>query len=435
MFPIISCTILTLVQIVTYISLLEVFAETRPWFQKHKVIVTILATANCILWAFVLDAYLYIKLVVIALSFFVVAKVVVNAKNTAVSALAIMYYNFLILLEFIIAMISMKLELFSVVREQWEYDFLRLQIVFIEVAILLVITLVSKKNKGKFKEIMRLLETKDWIGIFIITLVSALISSITAKESGMAEMYHLDLFVALIGLSTVFMNVAIISLFIQSVKRQKHILESEAILNRVKNETALYRSISDNLDRQRKRVHEFDNQLAAIKGMLEQGNIKELEEYVNLLEEKKPIEQATIDTKHVIVNAILNTKCEEMQSKDILFVSKINDLSELTIRDDDLVVLLSNLLNNAIEACEQSVDKVIKMKFVIEDNQIILSVKNSNAELPTQVDGKIVTSKTDHPGEHGIGLKNVEEVVEKYNGAYVIDFDNELFSISMIIPL
>lgn len=435
MLPIISCTILTLVQIVTYISLLEVFADTRPWFQKHKVLVTILATANCILWAFVLDAYLYIKLVVIALSFFVVAKVVVNAKNTAVSALAMMYYNFLILLEFIIAMISMKLELFSVVREQWEYDFLRLQIVFIEVAILLVITLVSKKNKGKFKEIMRLLETKDWIGIFIITLVSALISSITAKESGMAEMYHLDLFVALIGLSTVFMNVAIISLFIQSVKRQKHILESEAILNRVKNETALYRSISDNLDRQRKRAHEFDNQLAAIKGMLEQGNIKELEEYVNLLEEKKPIEQATIDTKHVIVNAILNTKCEEMQSKDILFVSKINDLSGLTIRDDDLVVLLSNLLNNAIEACEQSVDKVIKMKFVIEDNQIILSVKNSNAELPTQVDGKIVTSKTDHPGEHGIGLKNVEEVVEKYNGGYVIDFDNELFSISMMIPL
>ena len=435
MFPIISCTILTLVQIVTYISLLEVFAETRPWFQKHKVLVTILATANCILWAFVLDAYLYIKLVTTVLSYFVIAKFVVNAKNTAVSALTMMYYNLLILLEYIIAMVSMKLELFSTVREQWEYDFLRLQIVLVEVVILIAIAFVSKKNKGKFKESMRLLETKDWIGIFIITLVSALISSITAKESGMAEMYHLDLFVALIGLSTVFMNVAIIRLFIQSVKRQKHILESEAILNRVKNETALYRSISDNLDRQRKRAHEFDNQLAAIKGMLEQGNIKELEEYVNLLEEKKPIEQATIDTKHVIVNAILNTKCEEMQSKDILFVSKINDLSELTIRDDDLVVLLSNLLNNAIEACEQSSDKIIKMKFEIEGNQIILSVKNSIAGLPTQVDGKIVTSKADHPEEHGIGLKNVEEVVEKYNGGYVIDFDNDLFSISMMIPL
>ena len=168
---------------------------------------------------------------------------------------------------------------------------------------------------------------------------------------------------------------------------------------------------------------------------LHHKNIKELEEYVNLLEEKKPIEQATIDTKHVIVNAILNTKCEEMQSKDILFVSKINDLSELTIRDDDLVVLLSNLLNNAIEACEQSSDKIIKMKFEIEGNQIILSVKNSIVGLPTQVDGKIVTSKTDHPEEHGIGLKNVEEVVEKYDGAYALKFDEGWFMISMMIPL
>lgn len=435
MFPIISCTILTLVQIVTYISLLEVFAETRPWFQKHKVLVTILATANCILWAFVLDAYLYVKLITTFISYFAIAIVVVRAKTTMVPALSMMYYSFSLLLEYIIGMLSLKLELFRPLREQREYDFLRLQIVLIEMAILIAIIVVSKKNKGKLTEIMRLLETRDWVGIFIISFVSSLIITITAKESGMVDVNHLDLFIVMIGLSTVFMNAAIIRLFIQSVKRQKHILESEAILNRVKNETALYRSISDNLDKQRKRAHEFDNHLVAIKGMLEQGDIKELEEYVNLLNEKKPKEQPIIDTNHVIVNAILNTKYVEMRDKDILFVMKINDLSGLTIRDDDLVVLLSNLLNNAIEACEQAKEKVVKMKFVIEDNQIILSVKNSVAELPTQVDGKIVTSKSDHPEEHGIGLKNVEEVIEKYNGGYVIDFENELFSISMMIPL
>ena len=124
-----------------------------------------------------------------------------------------------------------------------------------------------------------------------------------------------------------------------------------------------------------------------------------------------------------------------MRDKGILFVMKINDLSGLTIRDDDLVVLLSNLLNDSIKACEHAKEKVVKMKFVIEDKQIILSVKNAIAELPTQVDGKIVTSKSEQPEEHGIGLKNVEEAIEKYNGGYVIDFDSELFSISMMIPL
>mgnify|MGYP003292538610 CR=1 FL=1 len=435
MFPIIFCTIFTLVQMVQYISLLEVFTETRPWFQKHKVLVTILATANCILWAFVFDKYLYVKTVVAILSFFVITKVVVNVKNTVASALSMMYYNFMIIFEYCVIVLVAKIDLFRNVNEQWKPYVLQLQGTILVIIVYTAIIIFAKKNKGKLNETMRLLETKDWIGIFTIMFVSYCIIIIAVEKTDLAVTYHIDLLVALIGLSTVFMNVAIIRLFIQSVKRQKHILESEAILNRVKNETALYRSISDNLDRQRKRAHEFDNQLAAIKGMIEQGNIKELEEYVNLLEEKKPIEQATIDTKHVIVNAILNTKCEEMQSKDILFVSKINDLSELTIRDDDLVVLLSNLLNNAIEACEQSSDKIIKMKFEIEGNQIILSVKNSIVGLPTQVDGKIVTSKADHPEEHGIGLKNVEEVVEKYDGAYALKFDEGWFMISMMIPL
>ena len=435
MFPIIFCTILTLVQMVEYISLLELFTETRPWFQKHKVLVTILATSNCILWAFVFDKYLYVKTVVAILSFFVITKVVVNVKNTVASALSMMYYNFMIIFEYCVIVLVAKIDLFRNVNEQWKPYVLQLQGTILVIIVYTAIIIFAKKNKGKLNETMRLLETKDWIGIFTIMFVSYCIIIIAVEKTDLAVSYHIDLLVALIGLSTVFMNVAIIRLFIQSVKRQKHILESEAILNRVKNETALYRSISDNLDRQRKRAHEFDNQLAAIKGMLEQGNIKELEEYVNILKEKKPKERPIIDTNHVIVNAILNTKYEEMRHKGILFVMKINDLSELTIHDDDLVVLLSNLLNNAIEACEQAKEKVVKMKFVIEGNQIILSVKNSIAELPTQVDGKIVTSKTDHPEEHGIGLKNVEEVVEKYNGGYVIDFDNDLFSISMMIPL
>ena len=58
-------------------------------------------------------------------------------------------------------------------------------------------------------------------------------------------------------------------------------------------------------------------------------------------------------------NAILNAKNSEMQSKKILFVTKYNDLSEITIRDVDLVVLLSNLLNNAVEACEKASKKII----------------------------------------------------------------------------
>ena len=55
---------------------------------------------------------------------------------------------------------------------------------------------------------------------------------------------------------------------------------------------------------------------------------------------------------------------------------RINDLSKIVIEDEDLVVILANLLNNAIEACEKCEEKkTIKLKFVIEENLIVLSVK------------------------------------------------------------
>ena len=91
---------------------------------------------------------------------------------------------------------------------------------------------------------------------------------------------------------------------------------------------------------------------------------------------------------------------------------KVNDLSSITISDEDIVVLLSNLLNNAIEACEKSKEKMLKMKFVIEDNQIILSVKNSIADMPVRIDGELVSTKKDQEESHGIGLKNITEVIE-----------------------
>ncbi len=56
-----------------------------------------------------------------------------------------------------------------------------------------------------------------------------------------------------------------------------------------------------------------------------------------------------------------------MLDKNIVFIFKINDLSGINVSDEDIVVILSNLLNNAIEACEKCPDKrVIKMKLVRE---------------------------------------------------------------------
>lgn len=147
-------------------------------------------------------------------------------------------------------------------------------------------------------------------------------------------------------------------------------------------------------------------------------------------------ETEVINTNNVIVNAVLNSKYQEMIEKGILFVFRVNDLAEICISDEDVVTILSNLLNNAIEACEKSDDrKIIRLKFIKKDSKIIIAVKNTFNQPIRYEDGEIGTSKLLDSEEHGVGIKNVERILEKYGGIHVKKEIEKEFLFSIIIPL
>lgn len=218
------------------------------------------------------------------------------------------------------------------------------------------------------------------------------------------------------------------------VQREMQLREYAVFREKVKNEMAAYRSVSENLDRQKKRTHEYKNQLATISALAARGQYQELRAYIEKIESSLKTGTDAVDTNNVIVNAILNTKYRDAVGKGIVFVLKVNDLSELKIEEEDIVVILSNLLNNALEACEQCENKVIKLKLVLEGEQAVISVKNSMAAQPVVENGTFQTSKTDKTGEHGIGIRNVVETVEKYGGRYVIDYGKGEFQFSILMP-
>ena len=103
--------------------------------------------------------------------------------------------------------------------------------------------------------------------------------------------------------------------------------------------------------------------------LLKNKKYQELERFIDESNSDTAGKIDKIDTNHVIVNSILNTKYREAREKKIVFVVKVNDLSTLKIKDEDIVLILSNLLNNAIEACEKSERPVIKVKIMKEQNK------------------------------------------------------------------
>ena len=98
------------------------------------------------------------------------------------------------------------------------------------------------------------------------------------------------------------------------------------------------------------------------------------------------------------------------------------------------MVILVNLLNNAIEACEHSDKKIIKLKFVCDEDRVILSVINTYAQAPIMNGDKFKTTKTDSPELHGIGIHNVKEMVAKYGGQTVIKVTEQEFRFVIFIP-
>lgn len=301
-----------------------------------------------------------------------------------------------------------------------------------KVFLFLVVLVIRKRIGGKSSEV--LMDT-EWLRfiffpVFTIFTITALLITSGNLENQKQEDLFLVIAFCLAG-----MNIVVFYLINDILKRETKLRENEIFQLQARNQTNMYRSISENFDKQRKKTHEYKNQIMCIESLITSKDYIELEEYVGKISGHLNKELDCINTNNVIVDAILNSKYQETLDKNIAFIFKINDLSEINIRDEDIIVILSNLLINAIEACEKCTDKkVIKMKFVKEGNKVIISVRNTyDGEIIIR-DGEIQTSKKQDLNEHGIGIGNIMDVITRYGGSHVIQNDKNEFCFSIIIP-
>ena len=299
--------------------------------------------------------------------------------------------------------------------------------------ILLFLILVIRKKFGK-KSRETMLDT-EWLRflffpVFTIAAISAMLAVFRYIET---EEQASLLFVIAFGLAG--MNILVFYLINDIVEREKEMHENKVFQIQAKNQMEMYRSISESFDSQKRKTHEYRNQISCIESLLEKKQYSRLEEYVRKISGSLNHEPDAINTNNVIVNAILNTKYREAEAKGIVFVLRINDLSGLEMEDEDVVTVLSNLLNNAIEACEACEgEKVIKLKFVREDGMTVLAVKNTFKNDVIYENGEMKSTKTTNVNEHGVGVGNVIKAIEKYGGEYAIEAKDKEFFFSIIIP-
>lgn len=224
--------------------------------------------------------------------------------------------------------------------------------------VFLCVVLVRRLFKGHKN---KMLYDEEWLKfivfpIFTIISIGAFISSFRSLDDpNQLRMLYI------VSLGLIMMNIFVFYLLEDIVRKGEVAKEKEIFELQKKDQLEMYNALKESFEKQKSESHEFKNHIMCIRSLVENGEYESLKEYVRDVSNQEQGVVNIIDTNHVIINAVINTKYQEAISKHIVFVFRINDLSNIRVTDKDIVVLLSNLLKNAIEACEKcEKERVIK---------------------------------------------------------------------------
>lgn len=423
-----------MVYTVLYIVLCKLFLET---FAKKRAVsiirTTILLGVLSVLeyvCSIVLADFLVLKAVLIIFMGTFVMMYVFHEKFLRILVLMLLYQGLCFATDYI-AWAFLNHVFVSIWQEYSLTTDLQMFMAILSQILLFCILLIIKKCF--IKQNTATLTGIQWIriSIFPIFTIISIISILIYFNMSSSEKQKNVLLCIAFGM--LIMNIFVFYLIGDILEGEVKLRKEVLFRKRVKSEIDMYRQISENYNQQRKREHEYRNQIMVVRALVKDRKLEKLEDYLSKLDKQSGNRVDYFDTNHVIVNAILNTKYQEARDKGIVFVVKINDLSNIKIRDEDLVIILSNLLNNAIEACGLCSDKLIKIKLVKEKGQIIISVVNTFGTKPVLVNGEYQTTK-ENKAAHGIGIWNIKETVSKYDGSCVIGHRNSLFQVVIVIP-
>lgn len=423
---------LTVLEMLCCKTFFETFAKKRSensW-RNYGIILSLIVFAYSIALVCYNQFFLKQILVILVIAIFMILYLKIHFQKAII--LSLLFQGLLLSIDYFALWLNVSL--FNSIAEINESHYVGGYLVaaLAKVLLFMMVLVIQKKIGGKSSEVLRNI---DWLRflffpVFTIFTIAAMLITSGSVENQKQESVFLVIAFCLAG-----MNIVVLYMINDIMKRETKIRESKIFQLKVQNQTNMYRSVSENFDKQRKMTHEYKNQIMCIESLIAAKNYNELEEYVRKVGSRLSTELDCIKTNNVIIDAILNSKYQEIIGKNIVFIFKINDLSEINICDEDIVVILSNLLDNAIEACEKCLDKkIIKMKFVKEKDCVIISVKNTYDGNLVIKDGEIQTSKKHEIDKHGIGVKNIIDAITKYQGSYVIQNDEHEFYFSIIIP-
>ena len=144
--------------------------------------------------------------------------------------------------------------------------------------------------------------------------------------------------------------------------------------------------------------------------------------------------QREVWTGHGGIDFLLNKAKQRAETLQANFYLEI-DLLELPMAEYDIFYVLGNLLDNAIEAIEKcdADNRYINIKMKNRNSMFRLYIENSYKLEPQRKGKRFLSTKENEKSEHGWGIENVREIVERYKGMLDINYQNQRFQVDLVL--
>ena len=178
--------------------------------------------------------------------------------------------------------------------------------------------------------------------------------------------------------------------------------------------------------------HDMKNHILALQALVQRKEAEEMNRYLESMKDFMTNPEEYVKTGSDSVDSLLNYKIQKAHEVLNVVETKISIPQQLRLRSFDLNVLLGNLLDNAIDASMQTEEKKLNITIKLDKRVLFLYICNSCQRIADGRSGFLETTKEDKTN-HGIGLKNVRQIVEKYHGDLAFQYENNFMETDVMM--
>lgn len=191
-------------------------------------------------------------------------------------------------------------------------------------------------------------------------------------------------------------------------------------------------NIEKSADELRRLEHDLKNKLTPIAFMVKDENIDQVSEYIQEIMAEFSSKRILKSSGVTELDSIINIKMNKCGDLDIEFEYEISPIENAFVNNMDLAVMAGILLDNAIEATLKFSQKWIKADIRIVKSVLIIEIENTFDGVIKKNGNRFLTRK-ENKEYHGMGIRNIESILKKYDGEITFDYTGNVFKALVIV--